>query len=107
MNSTKSVASSKRTKTSSLANGDCASGISEELRLAELSFKGDELTARFSNGSAISVDVNRYPRLRDATPAQRKMWRLTGKGSGVHWENIDEDLSVENLLFAVAKNSVK
>jgi len=50
------------------------------------------------------MKVDRYPRLQHATPAQRNKWRLIGKGSGIHWDSIDEDLSLENLLFASAKN---
>jgi hypothetical protein len=75
------------------------------LRLASVDFVGDKLIARFANGSEVSVDVNRYPRLRRATLVQRNKWRLIGKGAGIHWESLDEDLSVENLLFASAKNS--
>ena len=73
------------------------------MRLAGVAFEGEALVARFINGSKISVDLTRYPRLQQATPGQRNKWRLIGKGSGVHWENLDEDLSVENLLFANAK----
>lgn len=80
-----------------------ASGISDGLRLANVEFAGDKLIARFSNGSAVSLNVDRYPRLQNATPAQRNNWRLIGKGSGVHWQSLDEDLSVENFLFASAK----
>ena len=79
------------------------SDISDELRPAGVDFVGDKLIARFINGSRISVNVSRYPRLEQATAKQRSQWRLIGKGSGVHWESIDEDLSVENLLFASAK----
>jgi hypothetical protein len=39
-----------------------------------------------------------FPRLLHATAAERKKWRLIGKGEGIHWENIDEDISVEGLL---------
>ena len=70
-----------------------------------MDFVGDKLIAHFANGSEIFVDVNRYPRLRRATLAQRNKWRLIGKGAGIHWESLDEDLSVENLLFASAKVS--
>ena len=77
--------------------------ISNPLRLAGIEFHGDTLVARLTSGDGISVDLNRYPRLRQATPVQRNKWRLIGKGLGVHWENLDEDLSVENLLFANAK----
>jgi len=59
--------------------------------------------AVFNNGTTVSVSLKRYPRLSNATPAQRQKWRLIGKGLGVHWDQIDEDLSVENLLFAKAK----
>src|SRR5882724_1561759 len=100
MNSTKFSASSKRTTGISSPGGGRASGISDELRLAGVDFAGGKLIARFVNGGAVAVNLNRYPRLQQATPAQRNKWRLIGKGSGVHWENLDEDLSVENLLFA-------
>ena len=105
MNITKFSTSSKRTTHISSPDGGRASGISDGLRLAAVDFVGDKLIARFVNGSTVSVKVNRYPRLQRATPAQRNKWRLIGKGSGVHWESIDEDLSVENLLFASAKTA--
>ncbi|MGA9776858.1 MAG: DUF2442 domain-containing protein [Limisphaerales bacterium] len=80
-----------------------ASGTSDELRLAGVDFVGDKLIARFINGSRVSVNVSRYPRLERAPAKQRNKWRLIGKGSGIHWESLDEDLSVENLLFASVK----
>ncbi len=86
-------------------SGAHASAISDELRLVGVDFKDDALLARFANGSNISVALNRYPRLHRATPAQRKKWRLIGKGLGVRWESLDEDLSVENLLFATSKTA--
>ena len=73
------------------------------MRLTGVDFAGDKLIARFANGGSVAVNLNRYPRLQQATPVQRKKWRLIGKGSGVHWSSLDEDLSVENLLFARAK----
>jgi hypothetical protein len=75
------------------------------MRLADVAFKGDALIARFVNGSTISVSLNRYPRLLQATTVERNKWRLIGKGMGIHWQNLDEDLSVENLLFASVKES--
>ena len=105
MSLTKFPTSSKRTTHISSPNGGRASGISDELRLAGVDFAADKIVARFVNGSAIAVNLDRYPRLQQATPAQRNKWRVIGKGSGVHWENLDEDLSVENLLFASAKTA--
>ena len=104
MNSTKSAASSRRTTDSFSAGGARASATCEELRLAGIAFEGNALHARFTNGGEVVVDVKRYPRLQKATAAQRGDWRLIGKGLGVHWEALDEDLSVENLLFAGAKD---
>ncbi len=104
MNSIKSAASSKDTGTSSSSNGARVSGTSEQLRLTSVAFRGDKLIARFVDGSAVTVNLKRYPRLQNANPAQRMKWRLTGRGLGIHWEEIDEDLSVENLLFAAARS---
>jgi hypothetical protein len=42
-----------------------------------------------------------FPRLRDANEQQRKNWRLIGRGIGIHWEEIDEDISVKSLLTII------
>lgn len=59
---------------------------------------GDALTADLNDGRTISVPLAWYPRLLHATPEERGNWRLIGKGQGIHWEDIDEDISVEGLL---------
>jgi hypothetical protein len=53
---------------------------------------------RLLDGREISVPLDWFPRLRDATDEQRKNWRLIGRGIGIHWEDIDEDVSVESVL---------
>jgi Protein of unknown function (DUF2442) len=53
-----------------------------------------------SDGREISVPLEWFPRLRDATLKQRKNWRLIAKGIGIHWEDVDEDISVATLLRA-------
>ena len=58
----------------------------------------DTLSVDLSDGRTISVPLAWYPRLQHATPAERKKWRLIGKGQGIHWPDIDEDISVEGLL---------
>ena len=58
----------------------------------------DTLTVDLSDGRTISVPVAWFPRLLHATPEERKNWRLIGNGSGNHWPDLDEDISVENLL---------
>ncbi|MGB5617763.1 MAG: DUF2442 domain-containing protein [Desulfobacterales bacterium] len=59
----------------------------------------DTLTVDLSDGRTISVPLAWYPRLMHATPEELKNWRLIGKGQGVHWEDIDEDISIEGLLI--------
>jgi hypothetical protein len=46
----------------------------------------------------LSVPVEWFPRLFDATPEQRRNWRLIGRGEGIHWPDVDEDISVIGLL---------
>ena len=50
------------------------------------------------DGRTISVPVVWYPRLLSATPEQRANWRMAGGGVGIHWPDVDEDLSAEGLL---------
>lgn len=58
----------------------------------------DTLTADLSDGRTISVPLTWYPRLVHATVEERCNWRLVGRGLGIHWPDLDEDLSVEGLL---------
>lgn len=58
----------------------------------------DTLSVDLSDGRTISVPLEWFPRLVYATPEERNNWRLIGKGHGIHWEVIDEDISVEGLL---------
>jgi Protein of unknown function (DUF2442) len=51
-----------------------------------------------ADGREISVPLTWSPRLKAATPDQRKKWRLIGGGVGIRWESVDEDISVESLL---------
>ena len=58
----------------------------------------EELTAELYDGRTISVPLAWYPRLTHATPEERNNWRLIGIGQGIHWPDLDEDISVEMLL---------
>ncbi len=51
-----------------------------------------------ADGRELSVPLVWFPRLLDATPAQRSHWRLIGRGEGIHWPDVDEDVSVSGLL---------
>jgi len=58
----------------------------------------DILSVDLSDGRTISVPVAWYPRLSHGTPKEREHWQLIGNGRGIHWLDLDEDISVENLL---------
>ena len=58
----------------------------------------DTLSVDLSDGRTISAPLAWFPRLLHATSAERKKWRFIGTGQGIHWENVDEDISVEGLL---------
>jgi len=61
-------------------------------------FTKDSLHVALADGREISAPLEWFPRLRKATAEQRKGWSLIGGGIGLHWEAIDEDISVESLL---------
>lgn len=58
----------------------------------------ESLSVDLSDGRTISVPLAWFPRLLHATPDERMNWRLVGKGQGIHWEAIDEDIDVEGML---------
>ena len=63
-----------------------------------LQFNADSMQVSLADGRELSVPLEWLPRLRDATPEQRRNWRLIGRGEGVHWAELDEDVSVNGLL---------
>ena len=70
-----------------------------EAMAIEVWFDADMMHVRLLDGREISVPVEWFPKLRNASEEQRKKWRLIGKGVGIHWEDIDEDISVAALLM--------
>jgi hypothetical protein len=61
-------------------------------------FVDASLRIGLTDGREISAPIEWFPRLRDASPEQRGNWRLIGQGEGIHWPDIDEDVSVNALL---------
>ena len=59
---------------------------------------GDALSVDLSDGRTLTVPLAWYPRLLHATAAERATWRLVGRGTGVHWTGIEEDISIAGLL---------
>ncbi len=74
------------------------STLATDERVAEVNTTEDELSVRLMDGRTISVPLVWYPRLLNATAEQRKKWRISVGGYGIHWEEVDEDLSTEGLL---------
>lgn len=70
-----------------------------EAMAAEVWFDSDMMHVRLLDGREISVPVEWFPKLRNASEKKREKWRLIGKGVGIHWEDIDEDISVAALLL--------
>jgi Protein of unknown function (DUF2442) len=64
----------------------------------DVSFADAALHLLLADGRELSVPLEWLPRLRDATPGQRSHWRLIGRGEGIHWPDVDEDVSVRSLL---------
>jgi len=69
-----------------------------EALAADASCSNDSLTVVLDDGRIVSVPLVWFPRLLAATPAQRRQWEPIGRGVGLHWEAIDEDISVVSLL---------
>jgi hypothetical protein len=64
----------------------------------------DTLTVHLSDGRTIAVPVVWYPRLASGTSQERSRWELIGSGRGIHWPDLDEDISVEALLSGQRSN---
>lgn len=64
----------------------------------DVACNGDMLQVALADGRAIAVPLTWFPRLLNASPKERKDWTLIGGGLGIHWEALDEDVSVESLL---------
>jgi hypothetical protein len=69
-----------------------------EALASEVWFDTHMMHVRLLDGREINVPIEWFTKLRSATEEQRKNWRLIGRGIGIHWEDIDEDISVASLL---------
>ena len=64
----------------------------------DVGFTKDSLIVTLADGRCVSAPLEWFPRLLRATSKQRRNWRLIGEGIGIHWEDVDEDISVRSLL---------
>lgn len=75
-----------------------SSAVTADERVLDVVFSDDALSVSLRDGRTITVPLVWYPRLLDATPTQRKNWKIAGGGYGIHWPDLDEDLSTAGLL---------
>lgn len=72
--------------------------IQVDERVKDVCFTEDVISVDLMDGRTISVPLVWYPRLLNATPAERQQWEICGGGYGLHWEGLDEDLSTAGML---------
>lgn len=75
-------------------------------RVMSVRIDDERLSVDLMNGRTITVPLAWYPRLFEATPEQRANWEIAGGGYGIHWPEVDEDLSTEGLLRGAPAPSV-
>ncbi len=80
-----------------------ASSTEPDIRVREVRLDADTLKVNLMDGRAISVPLAWFPRLALATAAERDNWRIAGAGYGIHWPDLDEDLSTAGLLRTKAR----
>jgi hypothetical protein len=79
-----------------------STSVPDRPRAVSVDAKDGELVVHLEDGRTLLVPLEWFPRLRDATPAQLADYRLVGQGVGIHWPELDEDLSVRGLLLPEA-----
>ena len=72
----------------------------------QITFDADTMWIALVDGRTLGVPLAYFPRLLNATPAQRKKYLISGNGSGIHWDALDEDISVEHLLLGHGDRTV-
>ncbi len=75
--------------------------VATEPRIVGLEITKDAIIAQLADGRAVSVPLAWSWRLMNATPAQRKRFEIIGNGEGIHWPEIDEDISLHGMLHGV------
>jgi len=68
-------------------------------QVTAVSVSKQQIAVELADGRTIVVPLLWYPRLHHGTAKERKNWRLTGEGEGIHWPDLDEDVSVRNLVL--------
>lgn len=81
---------------------DAPSSENEVATAVDVVVTDDTLMVNLEDGRSVAVPLGWYPRLLHGTPEERNRWRLIGQGHGIHWPDLDEDISVEGLILGRA-----
>jgi len=76
------------------------SAIKVDATAVEVTVTDERLTVTLADGRELSAPLAWFPRVLEATHEQRRKWRFIGRGQGIHWPEIDEDVSIASLLRA-------
>jgi len=76
------------------------SAVKLDANAVDVTVTDDRLVVVLADGRELAAPLAWFPRLLEATPDQRRNWRLIGRGHGIHWRDLDEDISVASLLRA-------
>lgn len=71
----------------------------QKTKVIDVQVTDDTLTVDLADGRTIAVPVEWYPRLAHGSQQELGNWRLIGRGAGIHWPDLDEDISLDNLLL--------
>ena len=81
--------------------------LTTDPRATNVQFDKDSLWVDLADGRQLGIPLAYFPRLLKATTEQRKQFVISGGGSGLHWEELDEDISVLSLLFGIGDHARK
>jgi len=76
------------------------SAVRLDATAVDVTVTDERLIVTLADGRELSAPLAWFPRLSDATQEQRQKWRFIGRGQGIHWPEVDEDVSIANLLRA-------
>jgi hypothetical protein len=76
------------------------SPVKPDATAVDVTVMDDRLVVILADGREVAIPLAWFPRLLEATPEQRRNWRFIGRGHGIHWPDVDEDISVASLLRA-------
>jgi len=82
------------------------STLVKDVHAVDLTIGEDSFTVDLADGRSLTVPMSYFPRILKASPEQRALFIISGGGTGIHWDEIDEDISVSGLLLGIGDRTV-